>query len=559
LTTVSAENHGAADSSKCPDIVVRLPSGAALTGANPIVVIGPNGSGKTRQARQLTADVPIAFVNALRNTRVAPELPATGVQTARAQFTAQRSQAQGQHWELSSEFDSMLTQLFAEAASADVEFARRFRRDPSNAGTPADTVLYRLELLWQEIFPGRELLLKDWRPVVASTTSGGTPVEYSGHQMSDGEKAALYLAGRVLSADPGVLVIDEPETHLHSLLAARLWDALESARPDIRFVYITHDLTFALSRSSPQFLLSSPTRGFEVVELADNVPHRLAGTLLGAASLSFYASRVVFCEGDLGSLDSYFYSAWFSGRDTVVRPVDACEDVLRCVVALRASEVAASLESIGIIDRDYRPDRFLKQLPDGVWTLPFHELESMLATPDVAELIAVHVGSALDRSTYLTSLRASVSEKQIAQIILRRWRVSVEPLLQGVAAGIDGTGGDIENLITQLPALIDPGKWAFDPVQLMSDERVKVEKTVSTGSAHELLALVPGKQMLPLAAKACGVDPERYFGLIISSLGSAKDDSLHQLGVAIAAALSGWLPARNASEPPPADALPPAV
>ena len=48
-----------------------------------------------------------------------------------------------------------------------------------------------------------------------SVAIGDEPAEYSAWQMSDGEKAALYLAGRALGADEGaVILVDEPETHL---------------------------------------------------------------------------------------------------------------------------------------------------------------------------------------------------------------------------------------------------------------------------------------------------------------------------------------------------------
>ena len=111
-----------------------------------------------------------------------------------------------------------------------------------------------------------------------------------------------------------------PETHLHSLLAVRVWNALEIARPDMRFVYVTHDLTFALSRRDARFVLASPTAGLRSIDLEPTLPADVTEALLGSASLSFYASRVVFCEGELTSLDYRLYGAWFRGPDTVVRP-----------------------------------------------------------------------------------------------------------------------------------------------------------------------------------------------------------------------------------------------
>src|SRR6266487_417226 len=85
------------------DYTLRLHDATELPGNSPVVVIGPNGTGKTRQIRQLQANVPIDFVNALRNTRVSPDLPAMGYDTARNNFTSQRAQTRQTHWEIASD------------------------------------------------------------------------------------------------------------------------------------------------------------------------------------------------------------------------------------------------------------------------------------------------------------------------------------------------------------------------------------------------------------------------------------------------------------------------
>jgi ATPase subunit of ABC transporter with duplicated ATPase domains len=324
------------------EIAIQLPSGEELAGDAPVVVIGPNGSGKTRQTRGITADGPIEFVNALRNTLVAPELPAMGFDTARNNFLAQKQQARSTHWELTSEFDYMLSQLLAEDSMAAKDFIRRYREDRQAVDEPPVTPLSRVEDLWDRIYPGRKLRWRDWRPMVASTVTG-SEVEYTANQMSDGEKAALYVAGRAFSAESGVLVIDEPETHFHSRLAVNLWNELEDARPDLRFVYVTHDLPFALSRPKAQYVIANPTSGLRSLELEDGLPDDVAEALLGSATLSFYASRVIFYKGRDGSLDKMLYEAWFNGVDTVVRPVEDCQTVIRCVDAVQASGIARGL------------------------------------------------------------------------------------------------------------------------------------------------------------------------------------------------------------------------
>ncbi len=246
--------------------------------------------------------------------------------------------------------------------------------------------------------------------------------------MSDGEKAALLLAGRVFSAEPGVLVVDEPETHLHSLLAVRLWNLLEAARPDIRFVYVTHDLTFALSRFDTRYVIANPTGGLKAIDVAADLPKDVAEAILGSASLSFYASRIVFTEGEHGSLDDGLYSAWFNGRDTVVRPVGGCQTVLRCCEALEKSGMSLGLSAVGIIDRDFHPTVFHDSQPSYVHSLKVHEVESLYSLPDMVQAVAAHLGKTNWKATdYRDKLAASVTIQQRHAIIIARWKARIEP------------------------------------------------------------------------------------------------------------------------------------
>ena len=105
----------------------------------------------------------------------------------------------------------MLSQLLAQHANVSISFAKAYRVDPDNPPTLQSTVLQRVRV-WSDVFPERTLAWEDWKPVVKNSSTGDL-VQYTGHSMSDGEKAALYLAGRVLSGESGVLVVDEPEFH----------------------------------------------------------------------------------------------------------------------------------------------------------------------------------------------------------------------------------------------------------------------------------------------------------------------------------------------------------
>lgn len=539
------------------DIPLRLPSGVVLDGGAPVVVIGPNGSGKTRQTRSISTvtGTPLEFVNALRNTRVAPELQAMGQDTARANFQQQKLQAQTQHWELTSEFDSMLSQLLAVEAGSAMDFKRRFRQDPGGAGIPEDTALSKVEDLWRQVFTGRSLRWQDWKPLVTSNTAG-YQVEYSGNQMSDGEKAALYLAARVFSTPPGVvLVVDEPETHFHSLLAVRLWNALEEARRDIRFVYITHDLTFAMSRREARYVLASPTEGLRAIDLGDSVPDDVAEALLGSASLSFYASRVVFCEGEETSYDNLFYSAWFNGVDTVVRAVGGSARVIRCVDALKLAGLARSLEATGIVDRDYYGDNYFAALPAGVTPLPVHEVESLFALPGVVAAAAKHNSKGFDANDYLAALGRGVSEEQRHALVIQRWKAAIEPHLTGLVANTSKRNVSLDQLVSDLPSIFDMSSWAFSPQVMLEQEKQRVEDGLASGDALMFLALAPGKSLLPIAARATGMELSAYTNLVLSALRNV-DQEPFPLRDALVTALRPHLPSRATAAAVGAAALP---
>jgi AAA domain, putative AbiEii toxin, Type IV TA system len=530
---------------------VLLPNGENLAGTGPIVIIGPNGSGKTRLAHELQSpDVAIEFVNALRNTRVSPEIPAMAVPQARSNLHNAKQQSRSSHWELTNDFDHLLAKLQAEDAQAAIEF-----RESTQAGdqiTQDKTAMQRIRLLWSEIFPGRELTVRDNAPMVKNARVGA---EYSGNTMSDGEKAALYLAGHVINAETGVLVIDEPETHFHSLLATRFWDALEDERPDLRFVYITHDLAFARSRREATLVMAHPLDGLRVLEVEEKIPDNVAELILGVASLSFYAKRVVICEGEEHSADTALYRAWFADRDTEVEAVGSCDKVMQCANAMRESGLVSGLEVVGIIDRDFLPAAFLESLPQGVLALPFHEVESLYCLPAIVEAVARHVGRGFEEAAYVDGLRAVITAAERHKVIVERWKRSLEPKLQTLLVTVEARGTPLDSILTEIPNLFNQEKWTFDPRTELEKEKSLVEGIVPGGEVLKILELMPGKGLCACAANTVGLKVEDYRGLVNSAL-LGRDERFASLGIEIEEALVGYLPSRKWQETTPAALLP---
>jgi hypothetical protein len=520
------------------DRSIFLPDGIEIPGRAPVVIVGPNGSGKTRKARNIGAEPAPTFVNALRNTRVAPEIPAMGLDSARANFKSQVDQSRNNHWEMTSEFDHMLSRLIAEHSMVTNAYFDRAREDMSTLEPPAETPFTRVQNVWGQFFPGRRISWEDWKPTIRSAV-GESELTYSGNQMSDGEKAALFLASRVFSSDAGVLVVDEPETHFHSLLAVQLWDALEAARPDIRFVYITHDLVFALSRKGARYVLAEPA-GLRTIEIDGSLPADVAQALLGAASLSFYASRVVFCEGKGKSYDSRVYNAWFNGVDTVVREVGGCQEVLRCVSALDRSGIATGLDVAGIIDGDYHSDRFLSSLTAGVHVLKVHEIESLFSLPGVVGAVCDFLNKPFDEAAYLDALRGTVSPPQRAQVATQRWKERVEPQLVGLVASV---GSATDGVV--LASTFDQTNWKFSPSGILNEEVDRVNAALDGKDVAELFKILPAKQLTSAAARFAGIALMDYVALLLSALNAPDESPQSDLGAAIQTAWSAYLPART--------------
>ncbi|MDP9224328.1 MAG: AAA family ATPase [Actinomycetota bacterium] len=531
------------------DLTVTLPSGEDLGGSCPIVIIGPNGSGKTREARRLAERTqhPTEFINALRNTRISQQLPAMSQLQARQSHDSVRNLARGQPWEIAADFDFVLAELLA----ADGDSARTFRRlskRGEDVGGIGETALEVAEQVWEEVFPGRKLDWKDWSPVVQNERD--QVLSYSANQMSDGERAALYLLAKVLLAQEGsVLVVDEPETHFHSHLAVELWNSLEQRRPDLRFVYVTHDLTFALSRHPVLFLLADPRSGLVPIDAAVGLPLDVRREILGAASFSYFASRIVFCEGTQGSLDNLFFSGWFPGRDSVVLPVGSCDDVRTCVHAHNEARVIDNLEAVGIIDRDFRPEAFFENVGPSTTVLPVHEIEGLLCLPEVVACLSNHLGAAFGGEV-VEVVRGAIGDEEVFRVAVERTRLALRNLTEDAIfskpadwKSEDALKAHFRNVDADLGSLIDSET-------MLAQELEALQSIRDIGEIRDLLRVFPSRGVAAAVAKRLGTNVTTLFQLMSRALRvTGSDQELAGLGQCLEEAFADvGLPRRRVAQ-----------
>ena len=212
---------------------------------------------------------------------------------------------------------------------------------------------------------------------------------YNVNAMSDGEKVTLYyILHVILASEDSYIIVDEPETFLNTSVANRLWNSLEEIRPDCKFIYLSHNIDFIMSRKLAKLIwcveyIYPNNWILEDVEFQDNLlPKELIISLLGTQK------TILFCEGIIDEVSDYsFYSTLFSDK-VFVYPVGGHREVIQYVRKFNSSLLNGYYKAVGIIDHDFLTEEKIDDyLKDKIFTLPFNEIEMALLCDELLESI----------------------------------------------------------------------------------------------------------------------------------------------------------------------------
>lgn len=218
--------------------------------------------------------------------------------------------------------------------------------------------------------------------------------QYGVAELSDGERNALLIAANVLTAKPNtLLLIDEPERHLHRSIISPLLNELFEKRSDVVFVISTHDVMLPLVNNNAKVLLvrrcshdgSSFTEwDVDLIPAATEIDEDLMRDILGVRR------KILFVEGTEQSLDRPLYSLLFPDVSVVAKR--SWRDVEKAVSGIRSAEQFHWLRAYGIVDNDRRTQSEIDSLREkGVYVLPVYSVESIYYHPDVQVRIAQRV------------------------------------------------------------------------------------------------------------------------------------------------------------------------
>ena len=322
--------------------------------------------------------------------------------------------------------------------------------------------------------------------------------KYPAYKMSDGERVIFYVVGRVMLAkESSLIIVDEPEMHLHKAILNKLWDILEEKRKDCMFIYLTHDIDFASTRIANKRWLksySSSTSGifenWEIESIADSeIPEALLMKILGSRK------KVLFCEGKQGSLDRQIIELLFP--NFTITPLASCKDVINYTKAYNKISNKYAV-AYGIIDRDFRTKEQLDKLAaENIYSYDVAEIENLFLIEDFIKGFAEYKHEPCDIDNIKTQILALLTrnkEQQISSYLIQRINNNFNE--SHVRNGKDKT--EVEANFNEFVKQIKIEEWYNIRLQELDD-------VIKTSNYAKVIMLYNNKGLHSIIEKALGI------------------------------------------------------
>ena len=462
-----------------------------------LLFIGANGSGKTRLGSWVEINSPqknlVHRISAQKSLALPDSTTPQSIEQAEKDLLFGNPQWSYQHksnkWgnkpatQFLNDYQKLMVYLFSDETEENAKFKRECKTSSERVEPPV-TKIDRVKELWEEILPHRELIIGGLR--IQTRVKGQEDKIYNSSEMSDGERVIFYLIGQCLAAPKdGIIVIDEPELHLHKSIQAPLWDAIEKLREDCLFVYLTHDVDFAAAKSAAEMVWLKSFDGsnwqWELIDQDENLPDELLIEVLGSRK------PVVFVEGENGSYDVSLYRELLP--KFLVIPRGSCTQVIQSVKALKANEQIHHLEVYGVIDRDRRvPAEIAKLEQDSIYVLEVAEVENLFCTKEVIEIVSERLARdpIADFQTVSSTIFGRLQGELDGQVSLRvssevKFQLNMFDTCQRGTAAIDAA---LQSLIANI-----------DISQIYSDTHALYSNVIQNNDYTQLLALFNRKSL----------------------------------------------------------------
>lgn len=400
------------------------------TKCHSLIIIGANGSGKTRLGAWIEENMmdKTHRISAQRALTFGKYIQQKSYEQATKLLLFGTENSSGMHderwgWDgekynyvssMLNDYENVLSSLTAKQINQQEKFINECKKKDLTGeeyNKVPEMILDKLQRIWNMVFPHREIDISDGK-VIASLRQNKALIEYNGRDMSDGERVALYLIAQCLCIPENkIIIIDEPEIHLHRSIIDKIWSAIESEREDCLFIYITHDTQFAASHKNSEKIWIKEYDGtswqYEKVE-DSNLPEQLLLDILGNRK------PVLFVEGTDDSYDTKLYSEIY--KEYYVISCGSCSSVISQTKAMNSNPQLHHLKCYGIIDRDHRSDYEINAYKkDNIYTLKVAEVENLFLVEELLDVINDILG-----------FSENINVKRLEDYILNRFSEEIE-------------------------------------------------------------------------------------------------------------------------------------
>ena len=320
-------------------------------------------------------------------------------------------------------------------------------------------------------------------------------ISYFISHASDGERSSVFIVLAVLLSPCNSFVfIDEPENHLNGALMRKLFDLLEKERPDVKFIFATHNIQFIQSRQNVELIYLEKTNkhnewNFKKFEDYEDLPLEVVLNIEGTND------NIIFCEGeDRGSLDYKLYETLFPDFEIV--PIHGCENVEKQTELLNINKLTFKKEAKGIVDNDFRNKEEIERLKlKNITVLGVNEIENIFILPCCLESMSNIVSNGKSIDEIKTEIISKINSKidgirqDFATKLLRKIQ------LQNKFKKID-------NIKNDLDIISESNKTKFlEEYQSFEDDLLSC---IKNENYDELMKFVPGKMIISDVAKIVG-------------------------------------------------------
>lgn len=395
------------------EMQVKLPNNVTISEKQSITIVGANGSGKTRLSvwiEQNNTDKNVHRISAQKSLSMPESVQPSSLDRANDEFlygTTNDDESwkktygkTSNRWHskpeivLLNDYDKLMQLLFTEDYQKSQEF-RVEHRELQNKEFDNETILDKTKCIFEELLPHRKLKIEAGCIKVGTNSIS----YYNGAEMSDGEREIFYFIASVYAVPQNsIIIVDEPENHLHNSILNKLWNSLEKSRKDCLFIYITHNLDFAVSRINSQLIWVKSYLGdkkwqFELIE-DNSIPESLQVQVLGNRQ------NVLFVEGNSNSYDIKLYNILFDCYNII--PVEGCDKVIHYTTSINENPQLNYISAKGIIDKDRRNDLQINNYREkNIYIPKVTEIENIFLLPQIIKAVSYQLKKSEEETTQI--------------------------------------------------------------------------------------------------------------------------------------------------------------